>query len=430
VTARVFTAVLGAVVVGIAGLLWIWFEIGHFPWALASIQTGVTLACALALQRLDPDPPERPRIATPVGDIGRELALAHKERTAALAELATVREMVEVTPNGLLAVGADGRIRYANPALRRMLRVPEDPIGRTPVEVIRLAELEDAVESALGGSSREHRCAFGPMDLLVRSYPLGGTAMVVVNDVTGYREAERSRTDFVANVSHELRTPVTAVMGYVETLMAEAERLPPDVAPLLEAVDRNTRRLANLFEDLLKLHRIEARRADLPLEKLALRPILVEATVTSADNARAKSQTFTIECEPDLEGYVHEEALATIVSNLVSNAVNYTNIGGRVTVRARWGAGAPVVEVEDDGIGIDAVHQERIFERFFRVDEARSRRGGGTGLGLAIVKHLALATNGRLALESAVGKGSRFSLQLPKTGGGPRAIGTELHEPS
>ncbi len=418
---RLLWPALGALAVLLAGAGWISFDTGLFPWGLLSIQAGVALAVGLAIHRLDVEPPlARPEPSQ--RDVPSRLAAAEAERAAVSAELAMVREMVEVTPNGLLAVGRDGRIRYANPALRQMLRVPDDPIGRTPVEVIRLAELEDAVEAALAGTPREHRCAFGTTDLLVRSFPLGGSAMVVVNDVTGYREAERSRTDFVANVSHELRTPVTAVMGYVETLMAEAERLPPDLAPLLEAVERNSRRLANLFEDLLKLHRIEARRNDLPLEKLPLRPILVEATVTTFDNARAKQQVFAIECDPELEGFVHEEALATIVSNLASNAVNYTNVGGRVTVRARWGAGAPVVEVEDDGIGIDPVHQERIYERFFRVDEARSRRAGGTGLGLAIVKHLALATNGRLSLESAVGKGSRFLLQLPKTSGGPSPL--------
>ncbi|MBA2321283.1 MAG: PAS domain-containing protein [Deltaproteobacteria bacterium] len=402
-----------------AGQLWVGAHEGILPWGLASIQIGIALGAILLGHQLVRVEPPSPPAELPAGEGLRQLALVRQERDAAAAELATVREMVEVTPNGLLAVGSDGVIRYANPALRRMLRVPDDPIGRTPVEVIRLAELEDAVESALRGTQREHRCAFGPTDLLVRSYPLHGSALVVVNDVTGYREAERSRTDFVANVSHELRTPLTAIMGFVETLTAERERLPADVAPLLEAVDRNSRRLANLFEDLLKLHRIEARRHDLPLEKLALRPILVDATLTAADTARAKQQDFRIECEPSVEAFVHEEALKTIVSNLATNAVNYTNSGGRVIVRVRWGNGAPAVEVQDDGIGIDAVHQERIYERFFRVDEARSRRAGGTGLGLAIVKHLTLATNGRLSLESAPGKGSTFRLQLPKTGGGP-----------
>jgi two-component system, OmpR family, phosphate regulon sensor histidine kinase PhoR len=302
--------------------------------------------------------------------------------------------------------------------LRRMLRITDDAVGRTPVDVIRLAEIEDAVDSALHGTAREHRCAFGPTDLLVRGYPLGGSALVVVNDVTGFREAERARTDFVANVSHELRTPLTAILGYVETLMLDRERLPSDVGPLLDAIERNSRRLANLFEDLLKLHRIEARRHDLPLEKLPLLPILEEATGAATESARARQQLFTIECEPSVEAWIHAEALKTIVNNLASNAVNYTNPGGRVTVRVRQGAGAPVVEVEDDGIGIDPAHQERIFERFFRVDEARSRRAGGTGLGLAIVKHLALATRGRLSLDSAVGRGSTFRLQLPQAPGG------------
>jgi two-component system phosphate regulon sensor histidine kinase PhoR len=170
----------------------------------------------------------------------------------------------------------------------------------------------------------------------------------------------------------------------------------------------------DLFEDLLELSRIEARREELPLSRERLRPILERAVAPAMDAASRRKQHFSLECSAELEALVNPEALATVVRNLATNATNYTPEGGHVLVRAAKDPdGGMRVEVEDDGIGIDRVHHQRIFERFYRVDEGRSRRVGGTGLGLAIVKHLALATGCRVQVDSEVGKGARFSVQLP-----------------
>ncbi len=343
----------------------------------------------------------------------REIASSERER--AVRDARNFLEMLEVTPNAIACVSADGRLRYANPATRELFALERDPTGMLPVEVLRLAELQDALDGGLVGDRREHPCAFGTHDLLVRGYPMADGAMVVINDVTRFREVERARTDFVANVSHELRTPVTAIAGYAETLLAEADQCPPDIVPMLETIDRNARRLSNLFEDLLKLHRIESRRKELPLVWESLQPLLEEAVVTAADSAARKGQTFALACPDELAGWANAEALMTIVSNLASNAVNYTNAKGSITVRARATAAGPMVEVVDTGIGIDPVHHERVFERFYRVDEARSRRAGGTGLGLAIVKHLCLASKCQVSLESEPGRGTTFRIQLPRS---------------
>jgi two-component system phosphate regulon sensor histidine kinase PhoR len=341
---------------------------------------------------------------------------AAQEVARSKAELATARAMLEAIPDGVLAVGPEGRITFANAPIKRLLGVSDDPVGQLPAHAMRLPELQVALEAGIRGERRDWRCTWGPHDLVVRSNPLDGSAMAVVSDVTGFRDAERARTEFVANVSHELRTPITAIQGYAETLMSESEQLPPELKSLLETIDRNARRLSNLFEDLLKLHRIEVRRKELPLEKEPLLEILEEGSVAAAEGALRKHQRFRVECPESLEGFVNAEAFETIVSNLASNAVAYTDEGGEIIVRAFAGeGGVPVVEVVDSGIGIDPVLHDRIFERFFRVDEGRSRRAGGTGLGLAIVKHLALATGCRISLESVLGKGTTFRIQLPES---------------
>jgi two-component system phosphate regulon sensor histidine kinase PhoR len=331
------------------------------------------------------------------------------------SEAALGRSLLQQDPNGILVVGPDGRVRYVNPSFRRMVELRAPPEGRRPIDVIPLSEIQQAVDQAL---SRDHAeevgCSSGRFDLLIRPVRTeDGGALVFVQDVTRFRLAERARTDFVSNVSHELRTPITSIMGYAETLLAESGRLQPDQASMADAIYRNGRRLRDVFEDLLELARIEARGHELPLSWVLLHPVLERAVSPAADVAARRRQDFALDCAEDLEAWVNEEALATIVGNLAMNATNYTPDCRRIRVHAFTAGPELVVEVEDDGIGIDQGHHERIFERFYRVDEGRSRRLGGTGLGLAIVKHLALACGGRVAVRSEPGKGSTFLVRLP-----------------
>ena len=326
-------------------------------------------------------------------------------------------EGLDTSPFGIVIVDEEGRISYASPTFRKMFRLRGEPVGRRPIEVVPVVEIHEAVEAVVGGLGPfEKPFVTASLDLVVRAHPIsGGRVILRIEDVTREREAERSRTDFVANVSHELRTPVAAIMGYLETLLQDAERLPPELRPLLETVDRNARRLRDLFEDLLRLHRIEVRRRELPLERHRLRPILESALSSVVDQAKMRNQEFVLDCPADLQAWVNPEALKAIVSNLAGNASAYTTEGGHVQVRAIGGPKvAQRIEVTDDGIGIAEKHHERIFERFYRVDEARSRRVGGTGLGLAIVKHYALASRCTVSLRSKEGQGSTFIVHLPE----------------
>lgn len=364
-------------------------------------------------QRVPED--EHPELARAVNLL---LERMERERARVRTESGVGRQILEASSMGIVLVDAEGTTTYVNPTARVMLQPRVEPVGRKPIEAVHVAELQELVSGALAGPEpRPVECRTGRLDLVITATALpDGGAMATLRDVTADREAQRSRTDFVANVSHELRTPVTAIMGYSEYLLQEAGRLPEDLQPMVAKIDRNARRLRDLFEDLLQLHRVEARRREIPLRDEALRPILEEAVIGAADTAGQRRQVFTLRCPPDLVARCNAESLRTMVANLSSNAVNYTQDGGHISVEATEGPGMVTVTISDDGIGIHPMHHQRIFERFYRVDDARSRRLGGTGLGLALVKHLALASRCRVSVESAEGRGSRFRIHLPQTG--------------
>lgn len=337
-----------------------------------------------------------------------------EERRQLRRDATVGRRVLEASRMGVVLVDAAGKISYVNPKGRVILEPRGEPIGRLPIETVPLAELQEAVSSVLSGGETEGvECSTGHRDMVITatSLPDGG-ALVMLRDITNKREAQRARTDFVANVSHELRTPVTAIMGYAETLLLDVDRMPEDLAGMVRKVDRNSRRLRDLFEDLLHLHRVESRRRELPLTSQLLLPILEEAVIGAADQAVQRGSEFSLQCDVNLRAICNAEAVRTIVANLTANAVKYTPDAGHISVTAAVDGDEVAISVRDTGIGIDSLHHKRIFERFYRVDAARSRRLGGTGLGLALVKHLALASRARVTVESAVGEGSVFRLHL------------------
>ncbi len=345
-----------------------------------------------------------------------ELAILRREKAELARGMLLARRVSEQSRVGLAIVELDGgRFTFTNARFRELCRLRTDPIGRRPLEVVPAVEVHEAVTAALEGKEMEKAFATGWGDLKVRVEGLDGDHVTIrLEDITAEREAERARSDFVANVSHELRTPITALMGYTEMLLADADSLPAPVATMLGTIERNARRLRDLFEDLLRLHRIETRRKQLPLERQLLQPILVDAVIDAVDRGAQRGVELELDVDDDMQAWCHRDALVAMVGNLARNAVSYTNEGGHVHIRARdLGGGTVRIEVQDDGIGIAHHHQERIFERFYRVDEARSRRAGGTGLGLAIVKHYALATGASVGVESEHGKGSIFHVVLP-----------------
>ena len=241
-------------------------------------------------------------------------------------------------------------------------------------------------------------------------------AVVVLNDVTRIRRLENFRRDFVANVSHELRTPITAIKGFVETLLDGAMREPESAEKFLGIIARQADRLNAIINDLLLLSKLEQQgeQGTVTTESAAIRGVLDAAIELCAFKADRKNIPIQVRCEGTLRAKVNVPLLEQALVNLVDNAVKYSEPGKPVTVEAALrNGGSLVIQVRDEGRGIEQEHLPRIFERFYRVDKGRSRDMGGTGLGLSIVKHIAQAHGGSVAVQSEPGKGSLFTITLP-----------------
>jgi two-component system phosphate regulon sensor histidine kinase PhoR len=239
----------------------------------------------------------------------------------------------------------------------------------------------------------------------------------VLHDVTELRRLENVRREFVANVSHELKTPVTAIKGFVETLRDGALDDRPQAERFLDIVARHAERLQAIIEDLLSLSRLEQEEGalDLPHLDTALTDVLQSAVQDCAVKAEARQMAVNVTCSPGLRARINAPLIEQAIVNLLDNAINYSKAGSTVWVEAAEEGADIILQVRDQGIGIPQQHLPRLFERFYRVDKARSREHGGTGLGLAIVKHIALVHGGRVSVSSAVGKGSTFTIYLPAT---------------
>ena len=321
--------------------------------------------------------------------------------------------VLERTPNGVLVTDPQGRVRLVNRALATMIPVVPRPVGRMPLEAVPVKVLADALSQA-SPSEQEISHRIGTRDLLIRVVDLGPGhgRLAIVQDVTRIRQADRYRREFVANVSHELRTPATAIAGYAETLLADRERLPPDVVRMVETIHRNGLRLTELFDDLLQLARLDATDEPPPLSPVGLTSAVAESIDKLSALAESRQVKVRSTVPEDLDAYANRDALGHIIANLVSNAIKYSHEGGKVLIQGRPGDKCVLLEVIDEGIGIDTAHHDRIFQRFYRVDKGRTRTQGGTGLGLAIVKHLSKAMKARIEVRSRKGRGSTFRLRL------------------
>jgi len=236
----------------------------------------------------------------------------------------------------------------------------------------------------------------------------------VLHEITDLRRLERVRQDFVANVSHEFRTPLTAIQGFAETLLAGALEDPGNRRRFVEIIREHATRLARLTEDLLKLSRIEAGQLKLEFCPVSVTQLIESCVETAQLKAVPRRLALDVRLPNELSTVRGDaNSLQEVLQNLLDNALQYTPAGGKIEVSALCSDGRVVVTVADTGIGIPQVEQERIFERFYRVDAARSREAGGTGLGLSIARHIVEAHGGRLWVESAVGEGSRFHFSIP-----------------
>jgi two-component system phosphate regulon sensor histidine kinase PhoR len=364
-------------------------------------------------------------------DLARTVNGMSARLAASFAQLEHDREQLRTILSGMVegvvAIDNDQRVLFANDRAGQLLEfVPDAAVGRKLWEATRQRKVQEVVEKVLkgGGPRREELDWKGPADRSVAVYvsrlpgPESPGAVLVLHDTTELRRLERLRQDFVANVSHELKTPLAVIASNIEALLDGAAEDPAARGPFLERVSHETVRLGHLIQDLLRLARIESGEQLLESESVPLDEAIAECLERHATRAEAKTLTV-IEVPPadapaGIAAWADAEALAIILDNLVDNAIKYTPGGGRITVR--WAAAEKAVrmEVEDTGIGIPERDLPRVFERFYRVDKARSRSMGGTGLGLAIVKHLCQAMNGQVTVASEVGKGTTFAVSLPR----------------
>ena len=324
---------------------------------------------------------------------------------------------------GVLVVNAAQRVVFANRSFAGILGLSAPPqAGSALVEWVRQTELLEAVRKVLlgeplvqaeivTGTLRQHFFA-----ATVASVGTTGTdgAVLVLHDITDLRKLERVRRDFVANVSHEFRTPLTAIQGFAETLLAGAMDDPQNRGRFLEIILEHSRRLARLTEDLLMLSKMDADRLEFETRRIPIGPFIDSCIETAQPRARDKDLRLSVKVAekiPDIAG--DRRRLTEVLQNLLDNAIQYTPAGGQITVSAGVADSAVVFTVSDTGIGIPQTEQPRIFERFYRVDVARSRQVGGTGRGLAIAKHLVEGHGGRIWVESEIGHGSQFHFSVP-----------------
>jgi len=332
---------------------------------------------------------------------------------------------------GVLVVDERGRILVANHALRQLLHLPPSVANRTALEIIRNAQLEEAIRNV----TREGNSISFELNLPL---PLGKAfevnvvgilaspgeiesgaegvrgAIAVFHDITRLKELEKVRQDFVANVSHELRTPLTTIKGYAETLLEGA--LQEEVATqFVQVIKRHTDRLTKIVEDLLTLSKIESKEFQLKPENVLISGIIDDAIDFVKELSERKGISIRKnDISPSLTVHADRDYLEQVLINLFDNAIKYGREGGEIIISAiEEGRGEVQISLRDNGTGIPKEDLPRIFERFYRVDRGRSRELGGTGLGLSIVKHLVQAHGGRVWAESQLGEGSTFYFTLP-----------------
>ena len=323
------------------------------------------------------------------------------------------RELLAAMPDAAGLVAPDGKLRASNGVLDG-LAPGGNAIGFTVLEITRSADLAEAARRALEGSPKRLEIQLGPRTWVCHLIPLlRGAVLLLLRDVTDARLAESTRRDFVSNASHELRTPVSAIAGAAETLLSGAMDEPAQARTFVEMIARNAERLARLTNDLLDLSRIESRQWPVRLEPVSVEATARRAVEVCAEPARRKHIELRVEVPGDAAVLADARALEQVLVNLLDNAVKYTPEGGRATVSAAISGDRVEVEVQDTGPGIERHHLPRLFERFYRVDQGRSRGSGGTGLGLAIVKHLVQMQAGEIGVETGEG-GTRFHVRLPR----------------
>lgn len=362
----------------------------------------------------------------------KHAALRHESnlvrKTAGLArEGEDLKQLLNAVSEGLLQIDGGCRILHANPAALRLLGLPDRVIGQSLFSLVRHVDLRQIILSAAAGeivfgaevTVDDRRLLLSATPIPVDNESTSTTAVIAIADLTQLRQLEGVRRDFVANVSHELKTPLTSINGYSETLLADDNLAPETRRQFLDAIHRNSVRLQRIVDDLLDLSRIESGAWAPDLQQVSVSEVIQEVWLGCEDIARKRQVSLVLPTDP-IFVIADPHGLRQVFSNLFDNALRYTPPGGTIEVTAaesglRSGKSEPLtgLAVRDSGIGIPRDALGRIFERFYRVDPARSRAEGGTGLGLSIVKHMVDSMDGEVTAESELGRGTTVTVWLP-----------------
>lgn len=333
--------------------------------------------------------------------------------------------------NGIIAIDSSEKVLFINPAAERILNIREKDIsGKHLLQVVRNNSLDNYLNTILREKNYfdTEIILEGKEEKILKFYanPISQTdktgikgIIITIQDITELRRLEKVRTEFVANVSHELKTPLTSIKGFVETLKMSGMENLQDNMRFLDIIEDEANRLYRLINDILSLSELEQKRASVKKENINVGKTIREVVSMLSAQSDSKKIQLSVNINEDLAALNGEsDKLKQMLINLVDNAIKYTPENGKVEVEAfnqkdTQGGSSVVIKVSDNGIGIPKEHIPRLFERFYRVDKARSRKVGGTGLGLAIVKHIVILFNGRIEVSSAVGKGTEFKIILP-----------------
>ncbi len=342
----------------------------------------------------------------------------HSEHSEKDAIFSSMRE-------GILVINTELRVKYINPSAIKILGLPADFASGTSVqELIRDADILNFIKTSLTKDSEwDGEIEVVNEDikhLYVHASPLKSRGIedevvIVFSDISPIKKLENLRKDFVANVSHELRTPLTSIQGFAETLLQHPDLSPDKRKQFLQIIQNHSGRLAALIEDLLTLSKIEkqAEKKEVAVTVSPVKTLIATAVGLCEIQARAQNIKIQWQCEENLQAPINAPLLEQALVNLIDNAIKYSEPNKEIQIEGVKQGDYLQISVTDQGIGISPEHIDRIFERFYRIDKARSRKVGGTGLGLAIVKHIAMAHGGQLTVKSEINKGSCFCLSLP-----------------
>ncbi|MDQ1389168.1 MAG: two-component system, OmpR family, phosphate regulon sensor histidine kinase PhoR [Acidobacteriaceae bacterium] len=400
-------------------------------WSARRLERIVDVAARIAEGDLharikEPSQDEIGRVASAIDKTARQVEQSFAAVRSSQHQLETLLNSMQ---DAVIAVSADGLVQWANQPMNRL--VPQGTRLQQPVvETIRdpdfLASVKQAANTHAVKTARATSIVYGRVfDVTAAPLPDGG-AVAVLRDLTETERVEKTRRDFIANVSHELRTPLTSIQGYTETLLDSTLDNVASTREFLEIIRKNSSRMSRLTEDLLTLARVESGETRFDVESVPPAELLHDAEESFREIARthgidlqiqdlkpgdSSARDFLIQSLPPV--LADREAIHQVFSNLIDNALKYGASGGRIVLGARSAPHAVEFFVQDFGAGIPSEHLARLFERFYRVDKARSRESGGTGLGLAIAKHIVMAHGGSIRAESELAHGSTFLFTLP-----------------